>query len=393
MINLDPMNAETLLENIRTRYTGNLIYTYTGSILVAVNPFQVLPIYTPQVVRSYFGVKLGEKEPHVFAIADSAFAMLMEEKKNQSIIISGESGAGKTENTKLILQYLAMRTQSQGVAGGGQTVEQKILQASPVMEAFGNARTVRNNNSSRFGKFIEILFNGQMQIEGAVIEQYLLEKSRLVKQGEGERNYHIFYELCFCEDEELKQSLGLSHPQNFHYTNQSGIYELGQYDPPDGKTFNKVRDAMTFLGFTPGEQEALFRTTAAVLHLGNLEFVAAKNDSSDVKNRDVLHIIAELLSVPSVKLAEAMTVRYNEIRGERIRVPLTPEQASDARDAMAKALYGNQFSWLVERINASIMGSKPVPTDPVFIGVLDIFGFENFKENSFEQVMRILFLG
>jgi myosin heavy subunit len=215
MINLDPMTAETLLENIRVRYTGNLIYTYTGSILVAVNPFQVLPIYTPQVVRSYFGVKLGDKEPHVFAIADSAFALLMEEKRNQSIIISGESGAGKTENTKLILQYLAMRTQSQGVAGGGQSVEQKILQASPVMEAFGNARTVRNNNSSRFGKFIEILFNSAMQIDGAVIEQYLLEKSRLVKQGEGERNYHIFYELCFAEDKELVQSLSLSHPKDF----------------------------------------------------------------------------------------------------------------------------------------------------------------------------------
>ncbi len=353
---------------------------------MAVNPFQVLPIYTPQVVRSYYGVKLGEKEPHVFAIADSAFALLMEEKRNQSIIISGESGAGKTENTKLILQYLAMRTQSQGVSGGGQSVEQKILQASPVMEAFGNARTVRNNNSSRFGKFIEILFNSQMQIEGAVIEQYLLEKSRLVKQGEGERNYHIFYELCFAEDKELVQALSLSHPRDFYYTKQSGIFDLGEHDPPDGKTFGKVRDAMTFLGFTPGEQEALFRTTAAVLHLGNIEFVPAANESSDIKNRDRLHIVAELLSVPSAKLAEAMTIRYNEIRGERIKVPLRPDQASDARDAMAKALYGNQFSWLVERINASIMGSKPVPTNPVFIGVLDIFGFENFKENSFEQM-------
>jgi myosin heavy subunit len=374
------------------RYTGNLIYTFTGSILVAVNPFQVLPIYTPQVVRSYFGVKLGDLEPHVFAIADSAFAMLMEEKTNQSIIISGESGAGKTENTKLILQYLAMRTQSQGVAGGGQTVEQKILQASPVMEAFGNARTARNNNSSRFGKFIEILFNGQMQIDGAVIEQYLLEKSRLVHQGEGERNYHIFYELCFAEDPDLVESLSLSHPENFNYTNQSGIYSLGEYDPPDGKTFNKVREAMTFLGFTPGEQEALFRTTAAVLHLGNLEFTSDKNDNAEVKNRDRLHIIAELLAVPSAKLAEAITIRYNHIRGESIKVPLNVEQASDARDAMAKALYGNQFTWLVERINASIMGQREVPTNPVFIGVLDIFGFENFKENSFEQMCKGFFL-
>lgn len=386
MINLDPMTADTLLENIRVRYSGNLIYTYTGSILVAVNPFQVLPIYTPQIVRSYFGVKLGEKEPHVFAIADAAFALLMEEKRNQSLIISGESGAGKTENTKLILQYLAMRTQSQGIAGGGQSVEQKILQASPVMEAFGNARTVRNNNSSRFGKFIEILFNNSMQIDGAVIEQYLLEKSRIVKQGEGERNYHIFYELCFSEDKEMVQSLSLDHPSTFHYTSQSGIYELGEHDPPDAKTFNKVREAMTFLGFTPGEQEALFRNTAAVLHLGNLEFAPGANESSTVSNRDRLHIVAELLSVPSAKLEEALTIRYNEIRGERIKVPLKPEQASDARDAMAKALYGNQFSWLVERINASIMGSKPVPTNPVFIGVLDIFGFENFKENSFEQL-------
>jgi myosin heavy subunit len=256
-------------------------------------------------------------------------------------------------------------------------------------KAFGNARTVRNNNSSRFGRFTEILFNGHMQIYGARIKQYLLEKSRIIKQSEGERNYHIFYQLCFCGDQDLIKELKLAHPERFHYTNQSKTYSLGKNDPPDVKAFGKLRDAMAFLSFTPEEQMSLFRVTASVLHLGNLEFVDGPGESSMVKNGDVIETISRLLAIPMDKLEESLTVRYNTVRGETFRIPLKPLQARAACDAIAKALYGNMFVWLVDRVNRSITASEGLDkADAPFIGVLDIFGFENFKENSFEQLCK-----
>ena len=275
------------------------------------------------------------------------------------------------------------------------SVQQKLIEASPVLEAFGNAKTVRNNNSSRFGKFIEIHFSPLGQIEGAKIQEYLLEKTRIVFQAEGERNYHIFYDLFSGLSHEEKIKYCLTEPiQNYHYVNQSGVYDLGE--KVQGLGFQKMKDALNFLGFTPQEKENIISLTSAILNLGNIQFTEGEcmvkssdpnakfTNSSRVKNREQLTIVANLLKVKEEKLEEALTIRYNQIKGEKLVVPLQPDQSNDIRDAMAKAMYSKQFSWLVERINKSLVqGSKITGR---FIGVLDIFGFEHFKENSFEQL-------
>ena len=331
-----------------------------------------MPIYTPAILRNYFKKSLNEVPPHLFAIADSAYHNLTEEGKNQCVLVSGESGAGKTEATKLILQYLAFRTMQTGedINSNNTSVQQKLIEASPVLEAFGNAKTVRNNNSSRFGKFIEIHFNHLGKIEGAKIQEYLLEKTRIVFQAEGERNYHIFYDLFEGLTHEEKERYSLMRPiQEFHYVNQSGVYDLGEKTSGDNLT--KMKESFDFLGFTPLEKENIITVTAAILHLGNIDFIEGEcmvkskdanakfTKGSRVKNNEQLLIVANLLKVKPEKLEEALTIRYNSIKGEKLVVPLQPDQCSDIRDAMAKAMYSKQFSWLVERINKSLLqGSK-----------------------------------
>ncbi|KAK5577072.1 hypothetical protein RB653_002009 [Dictyostelium firmibasis] len=378
MITLPILTEESLLLNLKMRYKKKEIYTYTGSILVAVNPYEILPIYTADIVKSYFGKSRNTMLPHIFAVSDAAFTNMIEEGKNQSVIISGESGAGKTESTKLIIQYLAARTNRHS------QVEQMIVESSPILEAFGNAKTIRNNNSSRFGKFIEIQFNKEGHISGARIINYLLEKSRISHQASSERNYHIFYQLLAGASDELKEKLKLGEPEDYHYLNQSGCIRIDNIN--DVEDFEHVKYAMNVLGLPEDKQFTIFSIVSAVLHIGNLTFEKSEKtqgaEGSEVSNKDTLKIIAQLLNVDPVKLETCLTIRHVLIRGQKFVIPLKVNEAEDTRDSLAKALYGNVFNWLVVFINSKI--HKP-QKNSTFIGVLDIFGFENFKKNSFEQ--------
>ncbi|KAF2077800.1 hypothetical protein CYY_000921 [Polysphondylium violaceum] len=378
MITLSELTEESLLLNLKMRYEKKLIYTYTGSILVAVNPYEILPIYTADIVKQYFAKPRGSLPPHIFAVADAAYTNMIEDRKNQSIIISGESGAGKTESTKLIIQYLAARTNRHS------QVEQMIVESSPILEAFGNAKTIRNNNSSRFGKFIEIQFNTSGHISGARIINYLLEKSRISHQASSERNYHIFYQLLAGATPEMKEKLHLTEPEDYHYLNQSGCIRINNIN--DVEDFEHVRYAMNVLTLPEDKQNTIFSILSAVLHLGNIQFEKSEKtqgaEGSSVTNQDTLQIVAKLLQVDSTKLETCLTIRHVLIRGQKFVIPLKVNEAEDTRDSLAKSLYGNVFNWLVAFINTRIYKPQPNST---FIGVLDIFGFENFKKNSFEQ--------
>ncbi|KAM7254297.1 hypothetical protein ACFE04_031979 [Oxalis oulophora] len=355
--------------------------TYSGNILIAVNPFQRLPeLYDVGMMEKYKGVPFGELAPHVFAIADVAYRAMINEGKSNSILVSGESGAGKTETTKMLMRYLAY-------LGGhtsteGRTVEQKVLESNPVLEAFGNAKTVRNNNSSRFGKFVEIQFSMSGKISGAAIRTYLLERSRVCQISESERNYHCFYLLCAAPLEEINK-FKLGSPMSFHYLNQSSCYELDGVN--DADEYLATRRAMDIVGISLKEQEAIFRVVAAILHLGNVEFSKGEEDVSVLKDDEAkfhLSTAAELLMCDSHALEDALLKRMMITPEEVIKRSLDPYGSALSRDGLAKTIYSRLFDWLVEKINVSI-GQDPQSRS--LIGVLDIYGFESFKTNSFEQ--------
>ncbi|XP_036421253.1 unconventional myosin-VIIb [Colossoma macropomum] len=382
MIRLGDLTEAGVLRNLLIRYKQGIIYTYIGSVLVAVNPYQVLPIYTAEQVRLYHGRRLGELPPHVFAIADSCYYNLCRNQRNQCCVISGESGAGKTESTKLILQFLA------AVSGQHSWIEQQILQANPILEAFGNAKTVRNDNSSRFGKYVEIFFNKEGIIEGAHIEQYLLEKSRVCHQAKMERNYHIFYCLLSGMPKEQKNLLSLGDATQFNYLTEGGCISCEGQD--DADEFSRIRTALKVLTFTEKESWEIFCLLAAILHLGNISFEAGSEnnmDSCDVLPSNHFTVAAKLLEVDKLALDMSLTHRTFVANRERLTKPLSSEQAVDCRDALAKATYSRLFMWIFGKINSAI---HKAPTDasstPRSIGLLDIFGFENFSMNSFEQL-------
>lgn len=322
----------------------------------------------------------GEQEldPHPFTIADECYRSLFDEGRNQSILVSGESGAGKTEATKVVLQYLAE------IAGSTSGVEQRILVANPILEAFGNAKTLRNNNSSRFGKWVEVQFEQSGRICGARIVNYLLEKSRVTYQAPEERNYHIFYQLLRGADAGLREHLGLGEPEDYHYVNQSGCIDIPSVD--DAEEFTSVVGSFTKLGFSQDEQKAVLGIIAAILHLGNVNFVA-DGDKAVVapQSIDVLSKVSSLLCVSAADLKQALTHRSIVVAGTTTNIPLNVTKSTDSRDSLAKHLYGGLFEWLVARINKSLAEGKPKGTIRT-IGVLDIFGFELFVNNSFEQL-------
>ncbi|KAG9160818.1 hypothetical protein Leryth_008662 [Lithospermum erythrorhizon] len=382
MTKLHYMHEPGVLENLKIRYELNEIYTYTGNILIAINPFQKLPhLYDKHMMQQYKGAGLGELSPHVFAVADVAYRAMINYGKCNSILVSGESGAGKTETTKMLMRYLAFL--GGRAATEGRTVEQQVLESNPVLEAFGNAKTVRNNNSSRFGKFVEIQFDKHGRISGAAIRTYLLERSRVCQISDPERNYHCFYLLCAAPQEELEK-YKLEHPKSFHYLNQSKCFELEGEN--DSKDYLATRRAMDIVGISQEEQEAIFRVVASVLHLGNIDFAKGKEvDSSapkDEKSRFHLKTAAELLKCDPVALEDALCKRVMITPEEVIKRSLDPLSATVSRDGLAKTIYSRLFDWLVDKINNSIgqdSSSKSI------IGVLDIYGFESFKHNSFEQ--------
>ncbi|KDP26440.1 hypothetical protein JCGZ_17598 [Jatropha curcas] len=382
MTKLAYLHEPGVLQNLRSRYDMNEIYTYTGNILIAVNPFRKLPhLYDSHMMAQYKGAGFGELSPHPFAVADAAYRLMINEGISQSILVSGESGAGKTESTKLLMRYLAYM--GGRAAAEGRTVEQQVLESNPVLEAFGNAKTVRNNNSSRFGKFVEIQFDQRGRISGAAIRTYLLERSRVCQVSDPERNYHCFYMLCAAPPEDL-QKYKLGNPRTFHYLNQSNCFELDGVD--DSKEYIATRRAMEIVGISSDEQDAIFRVVAAILHLGNVEFAKGKEiDSSmpkDEKSWFHLRTAAELLMCDLKALEDSLCKRVIVTRDETITKWLDPESAALSRDALAKIVYSRLFDWLVDKINSSI-GQDP--DSKFLIGVLDIYGFESFKTNSFEQ--------
>ncbi|XP_058430506.1 unconventional myosin-VI isoform X6 [Marmota monax] len=403
------LNEATLLHNIKVRYSKDRIYTYVANILIAVNPYFDIPkIYSSDTIKSYQGKSLGTMPPHVFAIADKAFRDMKVLKISQSVIVSGESGAGKTENTKFVLRYL---TESYGT---GQDIDERIVEANPLLEAFGNAKTVRNNNSSRFGKFVEIHFNEKSSVVGGFVSHYLLEKSRICVQGKEERNYHIFYRLCAGASEDIREKLHLSSPDNFRYLNRGctryfanketdkqilqnrrspEYLKAGSLKDPlldDHGDFIRMCTAMKKIGLDDEEKLDLFRVVAGVLHLGNIDFedTGSTSGGCNLKNKSTqsLEYCAELLGLDQDDLRVSLTTRVmlttaGGTKGTVIKVPLKVEQANNARDALAKTVYSHLFDHVVNRVNQCF----PFETSSYFIGVLDIAGFEYFEHNSFEQ--------
>ncbi|XP_039546731.1 unconventional myosin-IXAa isoform X6 [Pimephales promelas] len=401
LCNLPNLNEKTLLDNLRSRFKQEKIYTYVGSILIVINPFKFLPIYNPKYVKMYDNHQLGKLEPHIYAVADVAYHAMLQSKQNQCIVISGESGSGKTQSTNFLIHHLTALSQK-GFASG---VEQIILGAGPVLEAFGNAKTAHNNNSSRFGKFIQVNYQESGTVRGAYVEKYLLEKSRLVYQEHNERNYHVFYYLLAGASEEERTSFHLKKPEEYHYLNQmtkkpqrlhwENYYENEPQDcfTVEGEDlkhdFERLQLAMEMVGFLPVTRKQIFSLLSAILHLGNIRYKKKiyRDDSIDICNPEVLPVVSELLEVKEEMLFEALTTRKTVTVGERLIVPYKLAEAGTVRDSMAKSLYSALFDWIVFRINHALLNQRDLESSAkiLAIGVLDIFGFEDYENNSFEQ--------
>ncbi|XP_022104697.1 unconventional myosin-IXa-like, partial [Acanthaster planci] len=383
LCNLPDLNEKTLLGNLATRFRQGKIYTYVGSILIAVNPFKFFPIYNPKYVNLYQNHSLGELPPHIFAIADSAFHTMLEDKRNQCIVISGESGSGKTESTNLLIHHLTALSRK-GHASG---VEQTLLGAGPVLEAFGNAKTVVNNNSSRFGKFIQINYRENGTVHGAIVEQYLLEKSRIVSQAPNERNYHVFYYLLQGAEDAERESLWLEKAQDYYYLNQSHCFTLEGVD--EKYEYTRLKQSMEMVGFSRETMKRIFSVLSAVLHIGNITF-RKRNEHEEyvtIKNIATVKLVSDLLKVKQETLVSVLTKRKSMASGDQFVVQYRMSEALATRDALAKGLYSGLFEWIVLQVNHALLSryEKTGEHQGNSIGVLDIFGFEDFVHNSFEQ--------
>ncbi|XP_010010231.1 PREDICTED: unconventional myosin-Ib isoform X2 [Nestor notabilis] len=382
MVLLEPLNEDSFINNLKKRFDHNEVYTYIGSVVISINPYRPLPIYTPEKVEEYRNRNFYELSPHIFALSDEAYRSLRDQDKDQCILITGESGAGKTEASKLVMSYVA------AVCGKGAEVNQvkeQLLQSNPVLEAFGNAKTVRNDNSSRFGKYMDIEFDFKGDPLGGVISNYLLEKSRVVKQPRGERNFHIFYQILSGASEDFLCNLKLE--RDFSRYNYLGLDSAKVNGVDDAANFRTVRNAMQIVGFMDHETQSVFEVVAAVLKLGNIEFKPESRvnglDESKIKDKNELKEICELTGIDQSVLERAFSFRTVEAKQEKVSTTLNVAQAYYARDALAKNLYSRLFSWLVTRINESIKAQTKVRKK--VMGVLDIYGFEIFEDNSFEQ--------
>ncbi|XP_051738191.1 unconventional myosin-IXb isoform X3 [Ctenopharyngodon idella] len=382
LCNLPELTEESILGTLRHRFHKQKIYTFASNILIAVNPFKFLPIYNPRYVKMYENHMLGKLEPHIFAIADAAFHTMLNKRVNQCIVISGESGSGKTQSTNFLIHCLTALSQKGYTSG----VERTILGAGPVLEAFGNAKTAYNNNSSRFGKFIQVNYLESGIVRGAVVEKYLLEKCRLVSRGKTERNYHVFYYLLIGASEEEKAEFKLLRPGDYHYLKQEiPILE----DQEEMKhEFRRLHQAMEMVGFLPPTKKQIFSVLSAILYLGNVTY-GPKDAGEGLKvgPDHVLSAVSDLLKVKVELLVEALTTRKAMTANDTLILPYSLNEAITARDSMAKSLYSALFDWIVLRINHSLLNKRDLEESVpcLSIGVLDIFGFEDFKTNSFEQ--------
>ncbi|KAH0538192.1 hypothetical protein FGG08_005208 [Glutinoglossum americanum] len=394
MAELTHLNEASVVHNLHMRYQADLIYTYSGLFLVTVNPYCQLPIYTNEYINMYKGRNREDTKPHIYAMADEAFRNLVEEGENQSILVTGESGAGKTENTKKVIQYLAAvaTSDSPGARSGVKqlsNLSQQILRANPILESFGNAQTVRNNNSSRFGKFIRIEFTRSGQIAGAFVDWYLLEKSRVVRVNPNERNYHIFYQLLRGAGRRIKDDLFLAGMgvEDFTYTKDGNDMIIGVSDPDE---WNGLIEAFSIMGFSEAEQESILRTIAAVLHLGNITVVKESHraDQARLPQEAQLGVekVCHLLGIPVEPFIKGLLHPRVKAGREWVEKVQTPEQVHLSIDALSKGIYERAFGDLVSRINRQLDRTSMGMDDSKFIGVLDIAGFEIFEDNSFEQL-------
>ena len=411
---LTHLHEPAVLHSLQIRFDTDKIYTFTGPILIAVNPFKRIPgLYSDIQLCHFLRCVSGggpPPKPHVFATALAAYQGLCEHRKSQTVLISGESGAGKTETTKFVMKFLASAgaaadhappsADKAGPLPAMSDIEVKVLESNPILEAFGNARTLRNDNSSRFGKFIELQFSGGKSLQrltGAKIQTYLLEKVRVTDQQEGERNFHIFYQCCAARmaggglyhlDNCSLDLSGFSDLSEFSYLTKSSVVSLEATD--DVEEFERTMKAMLTVGFSLTEMNQVLKVLAGILHLGNLRFNGETGGEAFVDESIAFSRVCELLGVPSNQLSRALTTRQIITKLETFHTPLTPAAAGDCRDALARTLYGLLFNYIVSRTNRTLSNSGSQPpspkSSPLFCGVLDIFGFECFKQNSFEQL-------
>ncbi|KAK3797476.1 hypothetical protein RRG08_049307 [Elysia crispata] len=394
MAELTCLNEASVLHNLKDRYYSGLIYTYSGLFCVVVNPYKRLPIYTEKVIELYKGKKRHEVPPHVFAIADTAYRSMLQDREDQSILCTGESGAGKTENTKKVIQYLAYvaasnRTNRQSLTSSAPNrdfnlgeLENQLLQANPILEAFGNAKTIKNDNSSRFGKFIRINFDASGYISGANIETYLLEKSRSVRQAESERSFHIFYQFLHGASAKQRQEFLLEEWGKYSYMTHG---KLLVQNIDDSAEFKALTESMSIMGISEDDQTAVLRTISAVLLLGNMVFKQDRNsDQATMPDNTVAQKACHLLGVPVTALTQAFLKPKIKVGRDYVTKAQTKAQVEFAVEAISKAMYERLFKWIVMRINKSLDRTKRQGAS--FIGILDIAGFEIFKMNSFEQL-------
>jgi myosin protein heavy chain len=393
MAELTHLNEASVVHNLHMRYQADLIYTYSGLFLVTINPYCSLPIYSNEYINMYKGQSREDTKPHIYAMADEAFRNLVDEGENQSILVTGESGAGKTENTKKVIQYLAAVAYSESPVKGRvqqhSNLSQQILRANPILEAFGNAQTVRNNNSSRFGKFIRIEFTRAGTIAGAFIDWYLLEKSRVVRLNPHERNYHVFYQLLKGADRQMKRDFLLDDLDvaDFAYTRDGHDTITGVSDRDE---WGVLIEAFNIMGFSEQEQVSILRTIAAVLHLGNITVMKESRGTDQARLDQNARLQAEkvcnLLGIQVDPFLRGLLHPRVKAGREWVEKVQTPEQVRLALDALSKGIYERSFGDLVSRINRQLDRSGMGMDDSHFIGVLDIAGFEIFEENSFEQL-------
>ncbi|XP_076143801.1 unconventional myosin-Va isoform X2 [Alosa pseudoharengus] len=375
---LSYLHEPAVLHNLKVRFIDSkLIYTYCGIVLVAINPYENLPIYGSDIINAYSGQNMGDMDPHIFAVAEEAYKQMARDERNQSIIVSGESGAGKTVSAKYAMRYFATVSGSASEAN----VEEKVLASNPIMESIGNAKTTRNDNSSRFGKYIEIGFDRRYHIIGANMRTYLLEKSRVVFQADEERNYHIFYQLCASSHLPELKALKLGSANDFLYTKQGGNPVIDGVN--DAKEMSNTRQAFTLLGINESYQMGLFHILAAILHLGNVEVKDRDADSSTIPpNNGHLTTFCELMGVTYQDMSHWLCHKKLKTATETYIKTIPKIQATNARDALAKHIYAKLFNWIVDHVNKALHANVKQHS---FIGVLDIYGFETFEINSFEQ--------
>eukprot|EP01114_Cavostelium_apophysatum_P013844 TRINITY_DN344_c0_g2_i1.p1 TRINITY_DN344_c0_g2~~TRINITY_DN344_c0_g2_i1.p1 ORF type:complete len:1517 (+),score=469.87 TRINITY_DN344_c0_g2_i1:48-4598(+) len=390
MTELERLDEEVIIRNLENRFKKDAIYTYVGSLLVSLNPLKDLPIYSISSMEQYCGRKHRNTEtPHLFAISNETYLSLLSSQTSQSVLISGESGSGKTESTKYFIQYLTYAS-TQGHSGEKPlgNIEAQLLNANPILEAFGNARTIRNNNSSRFGKFIRVYFDFKGRISGCQIDRYLLEKSRVVVQSVSERSYHVFYQLVKGASPEAAKAYALLEPHQYLLLSRSGCTSIDGVD--DAAQFSALKRSMSILGISEEQQSNVFSLLSAILHIGNIAFDNSR-EKSEVKNKHLLQIPAKLLGISPEKLEQALCTRpfQSASRKSFYKIPFRPGESEEAKQALCKGLYEYLFEWIVNQINLSMSkcSSSFSPSTQNYIGILDIFGFEWFEKNTFSQLL------